>query len=252
MCTPRMDTSASWADNNSVDEDGEETEVCGEEVSSEALGEGEIKEFLRWIRFGRCILLSLVSLLLHKNGTRCTFLCMTWRLSHTSQTFYFAPKIVLAITFSATELHYEAVAMVSVLAIAFACYDLFVQNRMTIIFQRSVRTNAIVSSMFPATFHDRLPVPGQCPHTASATTNISTIRLLSRKTSAKSLRCCDGANEFESKKTSDNVVDYSKPIADMYPETTIMLLDLVGFTAWSSAREPSAVFLLLESVFAAL
>ena len=34
-------------------------------------------------------------------------------------------------------------------------------------------------------------------------------------------------------------------------ETTILFADIVGFTAWSSVREPSQVFLLLESLFRA-
>ena len=34
-------------------------------------------------------------------------------------------------------------------------------------------------------------------------------------------------------------------------ETTVLFADIVGFTAWSSVREPSQVFLLLESLFRA-
>jgi class 3 adenylate cyclase len=33
----------------------------------------------------------------------------------------------------------------------------------------------------------------------------------------------------------------SKPIADLFPETTILFADIAGFTAWSSVREPSQV-----------
>jgi class 3 adenylate cyclase len=36
---------------------------------------------------------------------------------------------------------------------------------------------------------------------------------------------------------------------DLFPETTIMFADIAGFTAWSSAREPSQVFTLLESIY---
>jgi class 3 adenylate cyclase len=34
-------------------------------------------------------------------------------------------------------------------------------------------------------------------------------------------------------------------------QTTIMFADLVGFTAWSSVREPSQVFTLLETIYRA-
>ena len=53
---------------------------------------------------------------------------------------------------------------------------------------------------------------------------------------------------IESAGQGENGFD-SKPIADLFPYTTVMFADIVGFTAWSSVREPSQVFTLLESVF---
>ena len=43
--------------------------------------------------------------------------------------------------------------------------------------------------------------------------------------------------------------DDDRPIADLFPETTIMFADIAGFTAWSSVREPSQVFTLLEKIY---
>jgi class 3 adenylate cyclase len=43
----------------------------------------------------------------------------------------------------------------------------------------------------------------------------------------------------------------TKPMADLFPETTIMFADIVGFTAWSSSKEPSQVFTLLETIYQA-
>jgi class 3 adenylate cyclase len=43
----------------------------------------------------------------------------------------------------------------------------------------------------------------------------------------------------------------TKPIADLFPHTTIMFADIVGFTAWSSSKEPSQVFTLLETIYQA-
>jgi class 3 adenylate cyclase len=34
-------------------------------------------------------------------------------------------------------------------------------------------------------------------------------------------------------------------------QTTVMFADLVGFTAWSSVREPAQVFTLLETIYSA-
>jgi class 3 adenylate cyclase len=41
----------------------------------------------------------------------------------------------------------------------------------------------------------------------------------------------------------------AKPIADLFPETTILFADIVNFTAWSSVRDPSQVFTLLEVLY---
>jgi class 3 adenylate cyclase len=40
-----------------------------------------------------------------------------------------------------------------------------------------------------------------------------------------------------------------KPIAELFPNTTVLFADIAGFTAWSSAREPSQVFTLLETLY---
>lgn len=42
-----------------------------------------------------------------------------------------------------------------------------------------------------------------------------------------------------------------RPIADLFPDTTIMFADIAGFTAWSSVREPCQVFILLEKIYGA-
>jgi hypothetical protein len=39
------------------------------------------------------------------------------------------------------------------------------------------------------------------------------------------------------------------PIADLFPGATISFADIVGFTAWSSTREPCQVFSLLENIY---
>lgn len=49
--------------------------------------------------------------------------------------------------------------------------------------------------------------------------------------------------------SSSRLPHTGKPIADFFPAVTIMFCDLVGFTAWSSTREPTAVFTLLESIY---
>ena len=63
-------------------------------------------------------------------------------------------------------------------------------------------------------------------------------------------------NPSSSQGTGDSSVEVggafvygSKPIADFFPSTTILFADLAGFTAWSSKREPTQVFQLLEKIY---
>jgi hypothetical protein len=53
--------------------------------------------------------------------------------------------------------------------------------------------------------------------------------------------------EYGSIKEKERDVD--APIADLFPEVTVMFADIAGFTAWSSVREPAQVFTLLETVY---
>jgi len=58
------------------------------------------------------------------------------------------------------------------------------------------------------------------------------------------------ANEM---KADESILRFgnTKPMADFYPNTTILMCDIAGFTAWSSARAPADVFRLLETIYGA-
>ena len=43
--------------------------------------------------------------------------------------------------------------------------------------------------------------------------------------------------------------DKTKIIANSFPHTTVLFMDIVGFTSWSSQRDPEQVFTLLQAVF---
>ena len=49
----------------------------------------------------------------------------------------------------------------------------------------------------------------------------------------------------------DSEVLETKQIADMFPHTTILFADIVGFTAWASEREPPLILSLLQNIFSA-
>jgi hypothetical protein len=98
----------------------------------------------------------------------------------------------------------------------------FVQNRNKKVENAAARSNAIVSSLFPSNVRDlEVHVSKGKNRSKSATNN----------------------------KENDVGVYKSKPIADLFPETTVLFGDIVGFTAWSSVRDPTQVFTLLETVY---
>lgn len=55
--------------------------------------------------------------------------------------------------------------------------------------------------------------------------------------------------------TLDNIEYYEsiedEPIAEMFSNTTVIFVDIPGFTSWSSEQEPSMVFKLLETLYSA-
>ena len=99
----------------------------------------------------------------------------------------------------------------------------------------AAKSNAIVTSLFPDNIRERLI--GQNDNIANKKTPYHLKSVLLDGVDGKALQA-NGGNE----KTM-------KPLADLFLETTVMFADICGFTAWSSVREPSQVFLLLESVY---
>ena len=97
--------------------------------------------------------------------------------------------------------------------LTFLVYDVFVQKRNKKLVENAAKSGAILTSLFPSNVRDRL------------------IR-----------------QEDQTKKSKSGV---GVPIADLFLESTVLFADIVGFTAWSSVREPSQVFVLLETLFSA-
>lgn len=164
------------------------------------------------------------------------------------------------------------VACFLVTSIFFLLYDALVQKRQDKVMESAKRSNAIVSSLFPDNVRDRLLQ--------------ETVNNADKESPDKRGSWSDPSGAFANgdvkKKThlgSESIFG-SKPIADLFPATTIMcksnatallvdsyiklyhltfskstlvlsyeVCDMVGFTAWSSVREPAQVFSLLETVY---
>jgi class 3 adenylate cyclase len=124
------------------------------------------------------------------------------------------------------------------MGLTFFMYDRFVRHRNTKIVYVAARSNAIISSMFPTEVRDRLFFERD-EKNAGRNNN-------GQKASIQSKLASEQHSNEESHTKNDG-----KPIADLFLETTILFADIVGFTAWSSVREPSQVFILLETIFQA-
>ena len=112
-----------------------------------------------------------------------------------------------------------------IVALIFVVYDFLVNKRNKKITDVATKSNAVVNSLFPAEVRDRLMEVNNAKHGGSPS-----------KTDHKS-------------SSDNNKGRKSRPIAELYPDVTILFCDIVGFTAWSSMREPHQVFELLESLY---
>lgn len=117
----------------------------------------------------------------------------------------------------------------------------FVQQRQKKVVATALRPNAIISSLFPFNVRDR--VIKQAEEQAERDMGNTDV-FHSNKNRLKNF-LEDRPGEFG--KHGGAFSD--KAIADLFPETTLMFADMVGFTALSSVREPCQVFTLLETVY---
>jgi hypothetical protein len=116
--------------------------------------------------------------------------------------------------------------LVVIIAGAFLHYSLRVEQRLQIVRKEAMESTAIVSSLFPEEVRDRMA-------------------RTSGKARIKSF-LADGENgENESGEIDDT------PIADLFPHSTVFFADIAGFTSWSSCREPTQVFILLQTIYQA-
>ena len=136
-------------------------------------------------------------------------------------------------------------AVVGVLLFAMAMfifYDYLVERRQTLVLRKAVQSTAIVSSLFPKTVRDRLmnATSGLGDEAETRTVPGFQDRLRNKKSSTVPRTDKVGTND-----------DFGDTIADLFPSCTVLFADIAGFTAWSSTREPSQVFTLLQNLYQA-
>ena len=165
----------------------------------------------------------------------------------------------------------------AILVIAFIAYERWVQRKSNLIIQMVVKSNKVLSSLFPSMIRERLFKNMDKSEDSEPTDAYGKLRAkYEEEKGIGKAKGTDGLNEFLHAYEDGQLLRYDsnneKPIADLFPvrvnhrfrrfphfrsthrcrqNCTVMFADLVGFTAWSSTREPSQVFFLLESVFSA-
>jgi hypothetical protein len=159
---------------------------------------------------------------------------------HTSKPAVFTSVVVLVFLFT---------------SLVFMTYDFLVQRRQVKVHTAAVKSNAIVSSLFPAEIRDRLfQQQNEEPNNKASSGKNGVFDATTSKLRQKKVFDNDDDDQAQTEDGANNSsVDMydTKPIADLFPNTTVMFADIAGFTAWSSVREPSQVFTLLETVYRA-
>lgn len=109
--------------------------------------------------------------------------------------------------------------------LVFYLYDSLVERRQKKVMDKAVKSTAVVSSLFPEYVRSRI-----------------------FDNSMRSSR-----NQMQAfLASSNNLSRKGKPIADEFPDASVLFADLAGFTKWSSTRSPEDVFTLLETIYGAM
>ena len=124
-------------------------------------------------------------------------------------------------------------------SLVFCFYDYKVERRQQTVMQTAVRSTAIVSSLFPSAVRDRL-YPAEEETSRDNWAGRSSQSFRNGKTGPGKDANTEGYTALS-----------GSPIAELYPDTTVLFADIAGFTSWSSARTPTQVFHLLETLYAA-
>jgi Adenylate and Guanylate cyclase catalytic domain len=150
-------------------------------------------------------------------------------------------------------------------SLVFHCYDAKVEDRQRNLLKKAVDSSAIVSSLFPSNVRGRL-YPTATQEAKSG---------VGKSTAAVLQSLVKGPDASQALVPEAGTSQLGAPIAELYPDTTVLFADIAGFTAsivsfrllvcheiyltsffallqaWSSVRSPTQVFFLLETVYGA-
>lgn len=118
-----------------------------------------------------------------------------------------------------------------IFVLAFFLYDNVMHRHNEAVSLNALKADQILSSLFPSHIKDRLM-------TTSGEKGLAEVS--KKNQSAAKATNLAGFFAIEGNQVMETG---SKPIADLFPETTVLFADIAGFTAWSSVREPCKCFI---------
>jgi len=147
-------------------------------------------------------------------------------------------------------------------ALIFLFYDTLVERRQSRLMDTAHKSKAIVQSLFPKVVREKMlneqKNRGDVHNGHNGTVEapkVATGRMARRNSMsllARSASLTHSVTKKDGTATPPTPSDISAaPIAELFPNTTVMFADIAGFTAWSSQREPHQVFQLLETLYRA-
>lgn len=140
----------------------------------------------------------------------------------------------------------------------FALYDITVEVRQRKVMRNALKTNAIVTSLFPGN------VAARMIDDAGAEYDRKQKELQEEKENAKQLRRgtsmfmtnrqklkreLHGGGSHQQLPAAPTEPTKNSAMAELFPSATVMVADICGFSSWSSARDPNQVFTMLETIF---
>jgi Adenylate and Guanylate cyclase catalytic domain len=158
-------------------------------------------------------------------------------------TLHLYPSDVMKFDFTSRN---AVIALVSVLLIfaftsfVFFIYDWTVERRQNKVMSSAIRSSAIVDSLFPSTVRNQLYQAQEEMKQRNIRPSSGSDIAGEDMSNTSGLLNGSGLSQFLNQGS----------IAQVYPDTTVIFADIVGFTSWSSTREPTQVFHLLETLYA--
>lgn len=141
-------------------------------------------------------------------------------------------------------------------SLVFLTYDRCVERRQKVVLDTAEKTSAVVASLFPEQVQERLFQQQTKSNEFGGDGSMDVSSVFGRQRRRWNSNTVPGPTALVRRNSNNSLntngsLFHDMPIADLYQHTTIFFADIAGFTKWSATHEPTEVFKLLESLYAA-